>query len=487
MKKEILELYKEISPISAFVQGIDQCKNKIFVPSKKNIKTLKKKTESLLKKTKNKKENIILKEIKNDLKNSKQYPFVDLSSALFFYKVKKTPVKKLIKKYKKGLKILIKEYQDKELSLVDKILAKRAIKDSIACMEETDNIDKEILDLLKEYEKKLNLDLKLTQENILKKVKAKDFERKKIYPKILKRRYNIKDTPKKIEEKCLNWIKDVLPEYKKTIKKIKQEYNLKDIVEIDNFLFERTGDTLKTIKRYRKKINNLTKKHLINIPDKHNVNVKETPSYLQSMLPIAAANCTDYLKKDFKNILFITKEAKINKYFLIEIIIHEEMGHNLNFTCSHNAEIIDKIQFDHSIVVAEMIATYMEKQFYDLSQTQKISHEKNFNLFYSYIFLKRMLTIYLRAISDVRFNMEKQSPKEFLDWAYQLTKMNKSELFNQIFYRQAVPGYLVSYPLGLHKIENLKQQSSLSQKEFNSKVWSIGFPHMEIFEQKLKD
>lgn len=482
MEEEILSLYAQVYSVDAFLQGINEDKNELFIPSKENKEKTIQKIDLLLKKCKEQKQILILESIKKELTYYEPQVLIDnIANALFFYTFKKISLNGFIEKVKRGIKTLIKEYT--EISVGLKTITKIMIKDLIVGLKMVSK-DEELLTLLNEYDKSLTLDFSLNEEDIISNLTKFAFKRKKFYSEILKDRYCILESPKEIETKCLTWLDETLPEFKEITNKIKQKYNLKTIEQIDELLLKQTKGTLLEIaEELRPEINNITKKELLNISSDHKVKLVITPPYLISSLPFAGANSVNILNGEFDNLLFITAEAKLDKYFMLDLLVHEEIGHNVNFSNSYKTNRLDKLLFIRpTAVTAEAIAVSAEVQFYELTKN-KFGEE--FRLFYDYTFFKRLVTIYLRAISDVRTNLETQSLKEFITWANKLTNLPTDFLFRSCFFRQLSPGYATSYPIAMHALEEIRKESKLTRKEFNTKAWSIGLPPFPMFIELL--
>ncbi|MDP4039495.1 MAG: DUF885 family protein [Candidatus Pacearchaeota archaeon] len=484
IENEIVELYKEIYPVYAFMQGISECRGKIFIPSKTNRKKVIRKINLLLKQARDKKHLIILKSLKYKLELYKPYQFVNgLGSYLFNYEMKKTSVSEILPDLKEGVRILIKE--DTKMPIGIRILCAMGIDNAIVGLKKMSK-DGELIYLLKRYRAKLNINFELNRENILHNFKKNSLGRKKEYKKYLNGVMGVPEAPRKIEKLCLKWLRLTLSEFNLVADKIKKKYNLSDVGEIDKFLLEKSGkNLLKTADEWRKKLRLPIEKNLLEISKRHKVKYIITPDYLESKLPIAAASAMNYLSGDFENILFLTKKAKINDYFLVDILVHEEFGHNVNFSNSLDSNILDRLIFLPTMYpTAEIIATYLEYRFFELSK--KLNLGRKFDLFYSYVVFKRFLIVYLRAIADIRINTGKNSFAEFLEWANNETGINKDSLFHDIFGKFFIPGYATAYPLGMHALENLRKKSNINEKEFNTKVWSLGLPPFSVFLDSAK-
>ncbi len=479
----IMELYVELSPVSAYMQGVDTCKNKLFIPSKKNRDAVVLKINAALRRCKKKKERIVLLSMKAELELFQSFHFINgIGFALFGYGIKKTPLDSILRAMKEGIRVLLHEYEDAPIGV--RILCARAIDSAVAGLKNSSD-DREIISLLAEYRKILGIDFPLDRDNILRHLSADSFSGKKSYAMNLEK-YNIKESPAEIESACVKWMDRVIPEFNTVVVEIKRKYDLKDIMSIDQFLLEKSGsDKLKTAKKWRKILRSIIEKNLIEISPKHRLQLIETPRHLQTTVSVAGAMPINTMNGKFDNILFLTKEAKVNDWFMIDVMIHEEYGHNLNFSNSLGADVLDRIYFvPTTFTTAEVIASYIEYRFFELSK--ELPFDAEFKLLYSYVVLRRFLIIYLRAIGDVRVNTGKSSLAEFIDWANKRTGVDKEFIFNEMMSKLYSPGYAPAYPLGMHTLESLREKSMMPEKEFNTKVWALGLPPLQIFLKTVK-
>jgi len=66
---------------------------------------------------------------------------------------------------------------------------------------------------------------------------------------------------------------------------------------------------------------------------------------------------------------------------------------------------------------------------------------------------------FLRAIFDVRINMEKQSIADFVEWAHKETDLSEKMIYNQTWIFLESVGYAPCYSIAGDKISKLQQQA----------------------------
>jgi hypothetical protein len=106
-----------------------------------------------------------------------------------------------------------------------------------------------------------------------------------------------------------------------------------------------------------------------------------------------------------------------------------------------------------------------------------------------FVVIQWRMTRFLRAVSDVRLNLEKQTFPEFIEWAHRKTGLSRKMIFDQTFHFQENPGYAPCYSMfgqTLRKMQTMALKKGYTQKEFNTFVASSGFPARSLFEKKIK-
>ena len=94
VEKKIFELLKELSPSAIYIHGIEECAGKFFIPSKKNLTTLRKKLASILKEAENEIQHALINSLIVALEFHEPYMVPsDLTDTLFVHLVKERIVK----------------------------------------------------------------------------------------------------------------------------------------------------------------------------------------------------------------------------------------------------------------------------------------------------------------------------------------------------------------------------------------------------------
>ncbi len=344
-------------------------------------------------------------------------------------------------------------------------------------------------------------------------------QRKRAYPAIIKDLYDHTETPEQIEKLAVSWINEELPIFRRVMKKLAKRYKCKPNVEaiekqIDRHQSVSPKNLLKTISGLRCALQKLANREWVSITPKYCVKVIETPKYLVPLLPTAAMQTFNSLSKKPFCLFFATTDPSASPSSSLpdvaQTIIHEEYGHCVNFLNSYAGvvgenKLIEIIGSSLDTPITEGISFFRELEslgtFGRLLAGAHNSVEKEvikeiethvpFEEFVEGIFFVVMqwrMVRFLRAVSDVRINLEKQTFPQFIEWAHKKTGLSKKLVFNQTFHFQENPGYAPCYSLfgqRLREMQKTAMSKGVAQKEFNTFVASSGFPARSVFEKMI--
>ncbi len=354
--------------------------------------------------------------------------------------------------------------------------------------------------------------------------KGGNIGRKAVYPEILKNIWSYLETYEQIESLALSWLNIERPKLIEITNKLAEKFGIEPNIEIvTNELIKRYGiaqnETLMFIKQLREPLRRIIEKNIVQITPKYKTEVIETPDYLVNFISTAAMTPFNIHTEDPFNIFFVTTDLKASPPTgvsdLFQLIIHEEYGHCVHFSNSATRykanptevdliytpmalPISDGISFYREWESMELINNILDKPENELDPDEKellniISSKIDLQLFrleFEFTILRWRIIRFLRAIGDVRINMDKQSLTEFITWASEYTGLSKKFIFNQIFLFQVRPGYAPCYSIVGNKIQEYQQKSyerGRTKIDFNTFASSLGFPPRYVFEQRLKD
>jgi len=217
------------------------------------------------------------------------------------------------------------------------------------------------------------------------------------------------------------------------------------------------------------------------------------------------------------NVFFITTDSRISSSInipeLIQSILHEEYGHAVNYSNSvtrfaaspsflevissaFSTHISDGISFHRELEFAQLLRKLSEKDKLSDDEVELLKilrgkeNTETMLLENEFIVQKWRIMRFLRAIFDVRINMEKESVADFVEWAHEETGLSERMIFNETWGFLETVGYAPCYCIAGDVIRRLQQQAlerGVNQLEFNTYVSSLGFPHRKIFELRVKE
>lgn len=524
MENQIFQLWQEVFPQDAYTQGIERYAGKMFIAEKENEKKALKKIAILKKKTRKIEQKKFLTMIEETIKfKEPQALITSIFWTYFYHMVKEGVVAKhmasLCNFAEKNLDIALKENKNKKFSMEIKILTYNECNALIGILE---TIKKETKD--KKLIEKVNVVIEKTKnfrkyfefeglnkgdfENCYPLLKNSIGFKRKNHKKLLKNLYDYPESSEEIREKALKWIENELPKVRQLAKELSIAYNCENNIEVvDKKLSERTKikkeELMNFISAIREKSMPIVKKKLVKITPKYRVKMIETPDYLKNIIPTAAMSALNTLTKKPFTIFFITIGDEMSAVDILQMLVHEEYGHCVNFlnvSDNKNVALLEKISSSLDRPITEGISFYREIEFLNLlKEMVKVpsKEEKEFlSLFGKYnlqLFMKEFefftykwrIIRFLRAVSDIEIN-NGRNIAEFIDWASQLTGFSKKTIYNQIFFFQEMPGYAPSYSIAGMSLGEI-QKSKKDKVGFNSFACSSGFPPRSIWEERLRN
>jgi len=539
-EKKLFMLLKELSPSAAYVQGIEECAGKFLIPTKENLVLLKKKLSALSREAGDKTQNAVINSLKVALEFHEPYMVPsDLTDTFFVHLVKEG----IVPKHLISLANCSEQALDEYLKMLSKTNWPIEIK--ILTCQKTDGLigilDAIIYEAKDEKLRTALSNLKRKTEGyrktytvagiergdfseiypILQKTKSK-IDHKSIYPKIIRKFWGYPETINQIEAKATRWLKVELPHLKEVTRKLAKIYGIEENVEsVDDEMNKRRSipkqQVLDFVKQTRKISQKIFEKHIVRITPKYETRILETPSYLVNFMPTGAMMAINgWTDKPF-NIFFVTTDPSASASSsipdIIQLLLHEEYGHAVNFSNSMTqyaakpsfSELSGSTGF--ATHLSDGISFYREFEFFrtlkeivknknpdkDESEFLKIlkanADVKTMVLENEFITWQWRIIRFLRAIFDVRINMGKQNIADFIEWAHKETGLSKKMIYNQTWIFLSMVGYAPCYSMAgdmIKRLQNLAIKNKISIIDFNTYVSSLGFPLRKIFESKLK-
>jgi hypothetical protein len=540
VEKEFLEWYKEFDPASAYTEGANECAGKFLIPSKQKLAVAEKKLKNILKGAQNEGQRRILKSYLIALKFNEPYMVPSHATSVFFAHLVKEGIvpehlKSLAKDVEEALDAYAKLLADKKWSIEIKIVTCQT-SDQLLGVLNTILVETKDESLKKSLTSLKQKALKYRKLYEVKGIKKGDFsevypilqktrekvKHKTIYPQLLAEVWGYPETPEEIESKATFWLKKELSDLKKVTHKLAKIYGVKPNVEIvEEELNKRKGipkqQALQFVKETRTVAQKVFEKNIVRITPKYETKVIETPSYLVNMIPTAAMGSFNSLTDKPFNVFFVTTDSRFspssNVPDLISSLLHEEYGHAVNYSNSvtrfaanptfleilssaFSTHISDGICFHRELEFVNLLKKLVEKKELSSEETTFLkvlrgdADTETMLLENEFILWEWRILRFLRAIFDVRINMEKQSIADFVEWAHKETGLSERMIYNQTWIFLESVGYAPCYSIAgdiIRKLQQLALKKGISLLDFNTYVSSRGFPAREIFEQRIRE
>jgi hypothetical protein len=540
IERLFLHWYKEFDPASAYLDGMNECAGKFPVPSKKNLEKAKDKLKTIAKKATDQVQRDLFRSYLTSLEFNEPYMVSSRAANAFFAHLVKEGI---VPEHLQSLAIQVGEALDAYSELLED--QKWSIEIRILTCQTTDQLlgilDTVLADTKNETVKESLAALKVKTSEFrklyeVKGVKQGDFDEiypiikkhrgkvkhKIIYPKLLADLWGYPETYKEIEEKAVRWLRKELPLLRRITCGLARLYHAKPTVEaVEKELNKRKGIPRQTALHFVKQTRSITRrvfeKNIINITPKYDTRVVETPSYLVNLIPSAAMIPFDGLTDKPFSVFSITTDPRVSSSVnvpeLIQSILHEEYGHAVNFSNSvtkfaANPTLLEVISSSLSTHISDGISFHRELEFAELlrrlSERDTLSHEEDellrilkgnedtetMILENEFIVQKWRIMRFLRAVFDVRVNMEKECVADFVEWAHKETGLSEKMIFYETWGFLETVGYAPCYSIAGDVIGRLQQKAlkkGVSLIEFNTYVSSLGFPPRRIFERRIND
>ncbi|MBS3124735.1 hypothetical protein J4211_00570 [Candidatus Woesearchaeota archaeon] len=536
MDKEVLEFWKEVNPESAFCMGVKECVAILFIPSYYNVKKALAKIEQLQRGADPAIQKFLNAE-KRGLMREEPQDAPDQIMGVFYTHLVKEGVneKHVLALAEQSLNVLgVQQHLWEESWPVElQIFSSQSCDGAVMLLEiiKKECKGEEVKEALVAVQNRLKLwkvhtcKVKLTGSDFAKTFPllqkySNGLGRKKEYAGIIKDLYAYMETPDEIEHKALLWIDEELPALNNILTRLAKRYKCKPTVEDINKALEKhqhvpLKELVKTTMELRSVLQVIAHDEWVQITPKYDVRVIETPKYLVPFLPTAAMQPFDGLTKKPFCLSFVTTDPKASPSTflpaLVQTLVHEEYGHCVNFMDSFtnpqnrvveimgstlDTPITEGISFFREVESTRTFERVLKKGPKSKSEKEIVKLIEKFCPFDAFVdgilfeVAQWRMVRFLRAVSDVRLNLEKQNFPEFIDWAHEKTGLSKKLVFDQTFHFQQNPGYAPCYSVFGQRLRDFQKQAmknGFSQVEFNTFVASAGFPARDIFEERLKN
>lgn len=538
---EIVQLWKELNPSSAYTGGFEEYAGKLFIPSEDNIKKSLERVRALRRRAENDVQAKILDSMETTLSFDEPQPVLDDIVGSIFNHLTKEGVNpkhlsSLVSDAIKAIDVTQKRFSKKNVPTAVKALTLYRLDgvievlDAVSGQVKSKELKKDCARLKEKAKQFVSLFAlegfgKGTFEEVetaFKKTKF-DLGRERFYRVALENGMDYSETPEELEKEAMMWLDEELPLYRGVTKRLAKKYRCEATPEaVEKHLVERThlrpNDLVRVTNAMRKVIQAFVNEDVVRINKKYKTKVIETPPYLSGMLPTGAASFFDtFTKKPFQ-LYFVTTDPKRDPpksvSQLMDLLVHEEYGHCVNHSNSvlHFGGKPTTIEMLPTLLMApvtEGLSFNREREFFEassrlegkesLTKTEKAYVDllekygglKLINAELEFQTRKWRLIRFLRVIGDVRINTGRQPLFAFIDWANSYTGVPRSNIYYQLFpaHEGMFPGYATAYAVVGEEIRAIENSiaDEKGRVKFSTYLTGIGFPPRSIYRKKLEE
>ena len=541
LDREIIQLWKDLSPSGAYIVGWNECAGRLFIPSEQNLKSALERVRSLRRRAENDVQAKVLDSMEASLLFSEPQPVLDdIVGAVFAHLTKEGVDAKhmtsLLGDASKAIDVTQKRFKSVKVPAAVKALALYRLDGVIEILESLKKATKNKAlrndcDRLAEKARKFLEDFQLDGfgkgtfdevEAVFKKYKF-DLGRERFYRLALEAGFDYTESPDELEGRALSWIEEELPKYRDIVKRLAKYYRCPESPDaVEKKVVERQrlnpAQLLKTTNSLRKTIQEFANESVVRINKRYRTKVIETPPFLSGVLPTGAAGFFDtFTKKPFQ-LYYLTTDPRRDPAKsvsqLINLLVHEEYGHCVNhsnsaFRFGGKASDLELLPTLLSGPITEGLSFNLERVFLEASLALEKKEdltpvEKRYvkalekygglhlvNMELELETRKWRIIRFLRVVGDVRINTNKQGLFEFIDWANRHTGVPKSNVYFQLFpaHEGMFPGYATAYAVVGEEIRSIEERIPDQKKrlKFSTYLASIGFPPRSVYRKRLED
>jgi len=538
--REILELYKEISPSTAYIIGFKEYAGKLFIPSRSNIEAALGKVRELRGRAATDLQRKVLDSIETLLIFEEPQPILDdIVGSIFAHLVKEglndEHLLSILRLGYSAIEATEERFAGRDIPVGVKALALYRL-DSVneileAVKKQTRSAEVKLeCDRLKERVSRFvglfSLDGfgKGEFENVSRvfSEKGSALGREGFYQTALSKGFDYHETPEELEKKALRWLDDELPKFRRATERLARLYGCEPVPEkveekINSRIKLETKDLVKTTMRIRRAVQRFVNEDVCRINPRYRTRLIETPSYLTGTIPTGAAQFFDTFTRRPFQVFFQTTDPRRDPDrsvpSLLDLLVHEEYGHCVHHSNSATGfvEKLNPVQLLPGVLTAgpisEGLSFNRELEFYEASKRlegkrrlskaergyvavlEKYGGLKLVNMELEFAVRRWRVVRFLRVIGDVRVNTGKQGLMEFVDWAHGYTGIPRSSVYFQLFpaHEGMFPGYATNYAVCGEEIREIERRikDEKNRVKFSTYLCSIGFPPRSLYRKML--
>jgi hypothetical protein len=541
VEAELFELWKELNPAGAYLDGIEECRGRVFEGESERIQALLHRIDGLRPRARGRLARKLLDSFEISLRYEEPFNAPNmLLNAIFGYLVKEgLREEAMAALLRSGLRALANSrarLSGQRWSLPLRLLTRLACKglsEAVGTIKEMAQSSelRELCELVtteaERYAQAFGApELREgTYEEVMRYFEEDDADmgRAQIYEAWLRNALDYSEDAQRLIRKGEAWIDSELPKLTRIMARLSKLHGCEPTLaavsealsKADGLkgpvLIEKTHEIRKVLQPY-------IHRHVVRVPRTYSTEVMRTPPYLAGMLPTAAAMGLDSLTDRPRQLYLVTVEEKFAPMSsladIINTYVHEEMGHDLHFARScvgymGRPRLLERLNTSFAGPVSEGIAFQRETEFlWALRRTlrkRRRSAEEAELLSYlerngglkrrlleiEFVTRKWRLIRFLRVVGDASINSGRMTLPQFLAWAEQRTGIDRRTMYYQLFLHQLNgPGYATSYAVIGQEIAAVERPLLRNGKKLvrlATYACSLGYPPRSIFRRRLRE
>jgi len=541
IENEVFEIWKELSPSSAFNAGLSHYAGHLMIPDVEHLRKLETKIDEAIRRSESQVERKFLSSVKTYSFLGEAQILPDMALDAFFTHMMKEGVRSthmisLAQDAAKALKAYSVTVSKKPCPTGIRILTSircHGLNEIIRSIKEASHSKmlhaafRELQCAVNEYWSTFGIrGLKNSGFEEIVEICGKDgceLGREEYLAGTLSDLFDYSESPSGLESKGIAMLARELPNFRRLTTSLAQKLHVEGRAEVvASELSRKRGlrpmKILPFIHGIRRASLKLVDKYVVHVNPHYKTKVIQTPSYLSGIVPSGAAYFLDFLtNKPFQLFLATVDPRRAPMSVpgeLLNLLVHEEYGHcvhssNSAYHYAAKPRLVELLPSMAGSAISEGISFQREVDFLkylkDLQSRTLTPSERPFVAFAAkigglgklveeYEFYTQMWRIirFLRVIGDARINSGEQTLLEFLDWAHAETHLSKSLIYHQVFpaHQGNGPGYASTYAIIGEMVAEMQQLAERKGRDlvaFNTYASSIGFPPRSIFEERLKE
>jgi hypothetical protein len=534
---QIVQLWKELNPSSAYRLGWNQMAGRVFIPTSRNVATILQKVRRLRKEKLDRIQRKVLDSIEAQIIFEEPGSALERVLEAIFDHLTKEGVKgehlgSLLENSADSVKAARARFDEGKLPLAVRVLAMyraRGVQGIISVIRSSgdaglgpkcDRLEKEVKEFVAKFGVRNFGEGSFEEVERIFLKNGFDLGRKRHYSNVLKMGFDYDERPEELERKSLSWLRTE----KRKLDVVTRELSAilkcgNNPLAVEAALRKRFGiepeSLVETTKRIRRPIQLFTNETVVRIMPGYETKVIETPSYLTGVFPSAAASFFDTFTRQPHQLYFVTTDPKRDPMKtlpeLIETLVHEEYGHCVHH---HNSAaslgrklrkielittllmgaVTEGLSFNREWEFLQVIKSLEKKRRFSKAEQAYVSiAERNgglrlLNRAVEFEVRKWRLVRFLRVIGDVWLNTGKKTLTEFVDWGHKRTGIERSTVFYQLFPgHEGIPGYATTYAVVGEEIRGIEETipPGEARVSFSTYLCSIGYPPRTLYRKKL--